>query len=38
LVSATALTLLVLPALYTLVERKPTPRADTPVLASQSGD
>ncbi|MGH9521982.1 MAG: efflux RND transporter permease subunit, partial [Terriglobales bacterium] len=38
LVSATALTLLVLPALYTLVERKSTPRADTPVLANQSGD
>ncbi len=38
LVSATALTLLVLPALYTLVERKSIPRADTPVLASQSGD
>jgi cobalt-zinc-cadmium resistance protein CzcA len=38
LVSATALTLLVLPALYTLVERRPTPRADTPVLANQSGD
>jgi len=38
LVSATALTLIVLPALYTLVERKSTPRADTPVLASQSGD
>ncbi len=38
LVSATALTLLVLPALYTLVERKSTPQADTPVLAGQSGD
>ncbi len=38
LVSATALTLIVLPALYTLVERRPTPRADTPVLATQSGD
>jgi cobalt-zinc-cadmium resistance protein CzcA len=38
LVSATMLTLIVLPALYTLVERKSTPRADTPVLASQSGD
>jgi heavy metal efflux system protein len=38
LVSATALTLVVLPALYTLLERKSTPRADTPVLASQSGD
>jgi heavy metal efflux system protein len=38
LVSATALTLLVLPALYTLVERRSTPQADTPVLASQSGD
>jgi cobalt-zinc-cadmium resistance protein CzcA len=38
LVSATALTLLVLPALYALVERRSTPRADTPVLANQSGD
>jgi heavy metal efflux system protein len=38
LVSATALTLIVLPALYTLIERKSTPQADTPVLASQSGD
>ncbi len=38
LVSATALTLVVLPALYTLIERRSTPQADTPVLASQSGD
>jgi len=38
LVSATALTLLVLPALYTLVERKSTPQAGTPVPVSQSGD
>jgi cobalt-zinc-cadmium resistance protein CzcA len=38
LVSATALTLVVLPALYTLLERRSTPRADTPVPAVQSGD
>lgn len=38
LVSATALTLVVLPALYTLLERKTKPRADTPVPANQSGD
>lgn len=30
--------MVVLPARYTLVERRSTPRADTPVLASQSGD
>jgi len=38
LVSATALTLVVLPALYTLLERRSTPKADTPVLVNQSGD
>jgi len=38
LVSATALTLVVLPALYTLLERRSTPKADTPVLINQSGD